>query len=118
MPAAGEQTGRPPGRSRDFPAAGRCRWRARRPAHRKEPDIMALEAGLAEFKRAEVSRWRNHYLARVDRDMRNSWPDLEGRLREGAASLSFGELAFGPGKYNDRCVKPAIEHWTQSVVRP
>jgi hypothetical protein len=71
-----------------------------------------------EIKKVRIAKWADKYTARLDREMRSSWPDLERRLVEGIGELSWVQLMQGSSDFNEKCVKPSIQQWSENVIRP
>lgn len=80
---------------------------------------MAWEESDQYEKKVAIAWWVDTYTARFDQALTTAWPDLADRLRAAVATLSWSELAFGPGKeFKKKQIEPAIRDWTQLHVQP
>jgi hypothetical protein len=80
---------------------------------------MLDDEGLAHEKTVALDAWADRHTALLDQELTDAWPALAACLEEGVATLSWRELAFGPGKdFQRRCVGPAVERWVGLHVLP
>jgi hypothetical protein len=66
-----------------------------------------------------VAAWADRYAVRVERDIANAWPDLEGRVVACLDALGWRELMFGRRERFARDVLgPAVAAWAERHVTP
>jgi hypothetical protein len=80
---------------------------------------MILDPHFPETIKVAIANWVDVYTVRLDQHLNAAWPALAASLEKGIDSMSWHELAFGPGEdFLKRCIQPAVECWVECHVQP